>query len=892
MKSTSFMGLLLTANLIFGSNSPTLAKDADPATLKKLGTALIKGDGVVKNLPQGLQLLETAAQKDISAKVTLGNMFLTGGDVPKDVERGIKLLTEAADSDNASALYILGSALLGGPGITADPAKAHQYLDRATALGSVGAQVKLGETLIRGIELPADKPAGLKLLEAALDKSIAAKVSLGAMLIAGVDLPRDIERGLKLLNEAADAKSTSALNALANAYFYGTSVPADPVKAREYLERAIALGDGVAQAKLGEALIKGGVFLPDKTAGRNLLESALDKYVGAKISLGNLLLAGTDLPADTERGLKLLNEAAGIKNTVAMNALADAYLQGKSIPADPVKARHYFDDAIALGDVTAQVKLGEALIKGQTLPADKVAGQKLLEASLEKSVSAKVILGSMLLTGADLAPDAERGITLLGQAAEVNNVAALNILANAYLKGKGVAASPQKARELFDKAIALGSVGAKVTLGLALIKGTEIAPDRTLGLKMLEGVADKSLGAKLTLGNLLLSGTDVPRDAERGIKLLDEVSNLNNIPALNILGNAYLSGNGVAADPVKADQYLRKAIALGDSAAEAKLGEALIKGQGVHRDAIEGKRLLLAAATNDVAPKVALARLLLNGIDLPRDVILATKLANEAATNSNPNGLLALGTYYLSLKPIGKNEPLARAALLKAGKLGSPIAWRLLAQAVAFKQFRRDKNSYAFYASKALAAGDKGIAVVEARRYLYGLGVPANTKKFLAILTQNAASGNVDAIKSLITAHRDGVQGRVAKNLKSATLAINKYSKYLTPVQSENERFFITLAGASGIKSFHDILNDINAVRLYLRPENQSSMMAANRNFMVYRLQAGLVRGGFMKQAPNGLATKATFAAASKACFALRETWTCNKVLMSPDNVFHIATKW
>ena len=171
------------------------------------------------------------------------------------------------------------------------------------------------------------------------------------------------------------------LRLLGERYLTGEGVPADPVKARDYLERAMAAGDVTAQRKLAVALIKGEGLPKDTATGLQLLEAAAATDAWAKIALANLLLAGTDLPKDATRGVALLEAAAATGNSSALSALGQAYLSGTGVAADPVKARDYLERAMAAGDVTAQRKLAVALIKGEGLPKDTAKGLQLLEAA-------------------------------------------------------------------------------------------------------------------------------------------------------------------------------------------------------------------------------------------------------------------------------------------------------------------------------------------------------------------------------------------------------------------------------------------------------------------------------------------------------------------------------
>jgi len=99
----------------------------------RLGEALIRGTGVRKDVPKGLQLLEEAASIDHWGKYSLAKILLSD-DVPRNVRRAVQLLKIAAEQDNYYAMELLSNLYEAGGDVPQDTAKAKMYAERAAPL--------------------------------------------------------------------------------------------------------------------------------------------------------------------------------------------------------------------------------------------------------------------------------------------------------------------------------------------------------------------------------------------------------------------------------------------------------------------------------------------------------------------------------------------------------------------------------------------------------------------------------------------------------------------------------------------------------------------------------------------------------------------------------------
>jgi TPR repeat protein len=401
--------------------------------LRKRGLALIKGQGIARNVEEGVKLLALAAQKDMSAKITLGNLLVAGTDVPRDMARGLALLEEGAVAKIPGALLGLAGVYQNGTGVAADPVKARDYFDRAVATGDVGAQRRLGEVLVKGQGLPRDVVVGMQLLEAAAQKDVYGKITLGNLLVAGTDVPRDMTRGLALLEEGAVAKIPGALLGLAGVYQNGTGVAADPVKARDYFDRAVATGDVGAQRRLGEVLVKGQGLPRDVVGGTKLLDMAAAKDVTSQIAYASLLLRGEFLPQDTARGRQMLETAGASGAIAAFDVLGNFVLD--TLPKSQKEGVAYLERAAKGGNQNSWLSLARRTATQQIKIKTKgfaFYAQKAREAKLP---GIEIVDAERYIKNLGVPVNAKRYFAIMETAAQNGNADAVRGMARTYRNG-------------------------------------------------------------------------------------------------------------------------------------------------------------------------------------------------------------------------------------------------------------------------------------------------------------------------------------------------------------------------------------------------------------------------------------------------------------------------
>lgn len=209
----------------------------------------------------------------------------------------------------------------------------------------------------------------------------------------------------------------------------------DAGRAHELLERAASLGLGAAETRIGDYYLFG--ILP---GGQNPTEAIKHYQLAADLgdpagmtSLALLQRAGTGLPADPAKMVRLLKQAADAGYHFAQYSLGQVYLNGEGIPGrsdeglgipDPARGAAYLTDAAEAGNITAALELAKAY-------RDPATG-------LEDDPEARAQLTSLA---------ARNGLPAA--------IAAMGVL---YEEGDGVEYNPQIAAGLYVRALETGEV--------------------------------------------------------------------------------------------------------------------------------------------------------------------------------------------------------------------------------------------------------------------------------------------------------------------------------------------------------------------------------------------------------------------------------------------------
>jgi TPR repeat protein len=219
-----------------------------------------------------------------------------------------------------------------------------------------------------------------------------AMTKLGEMYVAGNGMKPDPQKGLALFRQAeAQEKYPPAIIDIGQAYRLGVGVPKSAAKAKEYFERALALGDADAYAQLGlleqdakhyataEDYFNKAINAGDGNAWRLLgdLRLAQGKSKEAEDSYNKAISAG-DISAYTNLGHihmkqgkyaeaeKDFENSVSTGNLTALLPLGDTQLElGKYSDAEAS-----YKQALKTGNTHANIKIGNMYRNGNGRPID------------------------------------------------------------------------------------------------------------------------------------------------------------------------------------------------------------------------------------------------------------------------------------------------------------------------------------------------------------------------------------------------------------------------------------------------------------------------------------------------------------------------------------------
>ncbi len=147
----SFGFVFLSTFLCLASSAAFAADDSQPIVLSTAGDSW-------SDLGE---LQKAAAAGKPPALAALGEMLLTGDGITKDVPHGIEMLDKASAAGQGNATFRLGKVYEEGTLVPADPHKAMDYYHRAALAGVAEAQYNLGAMYVSARGVPRDYKEGL-----------------------------------------------------------------------------------------------------------------------------------------------------------------------------------------------------------------------------------------------------------------------------------------------------------------------------------------------------------------------------------------------------------------------------------------------------------------------------------------------------------------------------------------------------------------------------------------------------------------------------------------------------------------------------------------------------------------------------------------------------------
>lgn len=222
-------GILAAILVSFSTLSAQLAQRVDEKDLQswadrgdadaqfELGLRMITGEGVKKNLEEGIKLVEKAAkQKHLRAQHVLGTLYEDGVGVKKDLAKAAEWYRSSAELGFALSQHSLAIVYEDGRGVKKDTAKAAEWFKKAADQGNPPSQTAYANKLERGDGVSkSTSKAALWYLKAAQQDFVPAMTRLANLYYTGQGVPVDYRRAGAWYHRAARSEDPWASNNLA-----------------------------------------------------------------------------------------------------------------------------------------------------------------------------------------------------------------------------------------------------------------------------------------------------------------------------------------------------------------------------------------------------------------------------------------------------------------------------------------------------------------------------------------------------------------------------------------------------------------------------------------------------------------------------------------------------
>ncbi|KKB09798.1 tetratricopeptide repeat protein [Devosia chinhatensis] len=815
---------------------------------------------------EGVEKLRIAADGGVvSAMLQLGDALVEGRfGLEAEPEAAVPYYQLAADAGEVNGLLRLGNLYRdGAAGLEPDGSAASRFYEEAIAADNNAARRYLGTLLLEGRLIDADPDRGVALYQEAIAQGDAsAAIGLANIYRDGTGIAPDPSRAVALLEPLAEAGNTSALNALGDIYRAGgQGLTADPEKARDYFALAADLDNSTAARKLADMMIRGEGGSADFAGGVALLSERAEAGDDAVLlPLGDYYADTALAESDAGMAAEFYERAAAAGNVTALLRLGALYRDGgPGLAADGARARAYFEEAIDQGNNAGRRALAEMLLSGTAIEADPAAGEALYRAAIAEGDNASVLqLAEAYRTGLGVAADGAMAAAVLEPLAASDNVSALNALGDLYRTGApGLPADPDAAKANFAQAQQLGNSTAARKIADMIIRGEGAEPDFEGGLSILRSLGGEgNPSIALAIGDYYADASLGNVDADQAVANYRQAASDGSVAGLLRLADLYRTGTeGLPPNGELAVAALQEASDAGNNVARRTLAGMLVAGDLGQKDVDRGLALLDAAmGEGDRQAALLLGEFRSNGRYMPADYDEAMRAFDAAIAAGHPSAEVSKALA-LTSGPLAREYKAEGVELLKAAVAREvPTARLALAQAQ-------------------LAGRVDGDGLADA----------------MATLGPAIEADDSAAIRFLIGFYRDGQRNVARPDLAAARQLVEQKAGVLGAprVALENMLILAKEPGSSGRLGAFDAYFQV--LEPQTRSSAVILIHAANLNAYVYLLQRGLAEKGLYDGVPNGQLGRTTINAVAAFCSSAGIRSVCDRGPLTPQAARAIA---
>ena len=439
------------------------ANNGNGLALYDLGRMYLLGLGCTKDESSAssffLKALTAFEKMERSAKnadywqYRIGKLYACGHGVDQDFALAATWFEKAVAANNSFAAYALASQYYRGQGVDQDDARAFNLYSMAanhSTKPNAYAQYQLGVMWKDGIGTEADKSISdswytkayqgfLRIEQDMADDKLYYR--LGSMNLHGTGTTVDLIKAKEYFEKSVKLGNTDALYSLGKLYLDNSFEEYNPVKAIFYLTKAANENNTFAQYTLGKLLLKGELTEKNIPEALRWLQKASDADNSfAKYLLGKTLVTGDGVEPNMAKGIELLKQAAGQNNIYAHYFLGKILADGIITPQEIKEAIYYLTNAANKEFDPAQYRLAKLYLSLPESDENTKSGLYWLEKAVsQQNQYAQYQLGKMLLYGQRIDQDIDRGLELLKASAAQGNEYAARIVNNYGRKPVGLA---------------------------------------------------------------------------------------------------------------------------------------------------------------------------------------------------------------------------------------------------------------------------------------------------------------------------------------------------------------------------------------------------------------------------------------------------------------------
>jgi len=487
---------------------------------------------------EAFQAYREATKSYIPAHDELGRLYQKGIGTIVSPEDAFTSYRRAYEGNHIPAIAHLGKCYEDGFGTPQNYGRALELYDEGTAKGDVDAMVGGGRIYVKGLGVDRNGERAREYFEKAVAKgNVEAHIELAFVYEFGIDTKVDKAMSTGLFKFAAEHGNPIGMVWYARKLIAGENCKRDEDLGREYLQKAIDLGDKDAMFEFAELCYARG----NQAEARRLYVMAADKgHVDAMNNAAMMIIDEDPLHAVT-----LWAKAAEGGNTYAMMNYGLKLAEGRSCVRDLNLARRWLREAADSGEPEALFNYG-VLLMSTGVAADTDDALRVLKAAADKGhMYAMYNLAILMLRLQEKQGEQQE---VMDQDTLLNIEAPLELLRSSADRG-------------CTQAMAM-------TAYFLMQKGEDL---ESAALYAKNAMQAGILEAQLLYATMLIAGKGVPQSVEEGISLMIQCGDKGLSEGYYQYGRALYDGFEMPKNLEKAKSYFMKAAEMGNENAQLEM---------------------------------------------------------------------------------------------------------------------------------------------------------------------------------------------------------------------------------------------------------------------------------------------------------------------------------